>query len=259
MIKICRKNITEPSKLSAEGKIERVSNEKKYDEGQRDFSFESSIYGNREEVKSVLKKTQHNKCAFCESVLVSVAHGDVEHFRPKGDWKQHLNQKELIKPGYYWLAYEWENLLFSCQICNQSYKKNYFPLKDPDNRALSHHMDIQNEERLLINPLIDDPEKHITFNQHIIQEITIEGKKTIEVCGIDRPDLNLERERVYSDIPILLNIIEEYNATKDQLVKDSLQSIAERAKINLSKKCAPSSPFSLMVKCAIKNSGIDLS
>ncbi len=53
------------------------------------------------------------KCAYCESTAES-QHGDVEHFRPKSVW--------------WWLALCYDNYLLSCQICNQVYKSDKFPL-----------------------------------------------------------------------------------------------------------------------------------
>jgi len=100
-----------------------------YDAGERDFSFNSDIYGAKS-VKNKLKGVQRNKCCFCEARVAHVSHGDVEHFRPKGGFQQDEGD-ELIKPGYYWLAYDWSNLFLSCQICNQIHKKNLFPLADP--------------------------------------------------------------------------------------------------------------------------------
>lgn len=64
--------------------------------------------------KPRLKKDTVGKCAYCESPTDVVAHGDVEHFRPKSI--------------YWWLAYCFDNHLYACQICNQSYKGDNFPL-----------------------------------------------------------------------------------------------------------------------------------
>ena len=92
----------------------------------------SSIYA-ATDVKVALVRTHHGKCAFCESRLLHVSHGDVEHFRPKAgynifDWNSLSGMSELDHRGYFWLAYEWENLYLSCQICNQTYKKNFFAM-----------------------------------------------------------------------------------------------------------------------------------
>jgi uncharacterized protein (TIGR02646 family) len=64
--------------------------------------------------KRTLKRESSGKCAYCEAPTDTVAHGDVEHFRPTAT--------------YWWLAYCWDNWLFACQICNQSYKREQFPV-----------------------------------------------------------------------------------------------------------------------------------
>ena len=95
--------------------------------------FDSGIYGQKS-VKDALQKAQHDKCAFCESKITHIAYGDVEHFRPKAGYRQEPKDP-LVRPGYYWLAYEWSNLLFCCQLCNQRFKGNHFPLADADPSA----------------------------------------------------------------------------------------------------------------------------
>ncbi|MBI1786218.1 MAG: hypothetical protein HYR60_01540, partial [Acidobacteria bacterium] len=65
--------------------------------------------------KARLKAETHGKCAYCESKIDTVAHGDVEHFRPKS--------------VYWWLAYCYDNHLYACQICNQVFKKDRFPVR----------------------------------------------------------------------------------------------------------------------------------
>lgn len=64
--------------------------------------------------KPQLRDEAQGKCAYCEALTAVVAHGDVEHFRPKSI--------------YWWLAYCYDNYLFSCQICNESFKGDQFPL-----------------------------------------------------------------------------------------------------------------------------------
>ena len=61
-----------------------------------------------------LKEEAHGKCCYCEADTATVAHGDVEHFRPKS--------------RYWWLALCIDNYTYSCQICNQSYKGDEFPI-----------------------------------------------------------------------------------------------------------------------------------
>jgi hypothetical protein len=66
------------------------------------------------DVKGQLRAESFDKCAYCEAPTSVVAHGDVEHFRPKS--------------VYWWLAYCYENYVFACQICNQVYKSDRFPV-----------------------------------------------------------------------------------------------------------------------------------
>ena len=98
--------------------------------------FKSELYG-AEDVRTTLKTDQHGKCAYCESRLDVSSPTHVEHFRPK-TYSQQGKERIIHRPGYYWLAYDWNNLLAACTVCNQQYKKNYFPLTDDLQRADWH-------------------------------------------------------------------------------------------------------------------------
>ena len=134
------------------------------------------------------------ECAFCESKIGHVAYGDVEHFRPKAGFRQRPTDP-LTKPGYYWLAYEWANLLLSCQICNQRHKRNLFPLQAPEARARSHRDDVGRERPLLIDPSKADPERHISFRSEVAYAVegSVLGKTTIEALGLNREVLRERR------------------------------------------------------------------
>ena len=82
-------------------------------------SFPKRTYYNLREVKDLLMKVHHNKCCYCETKLWSRAYLHVEHFRPKSGVRRTLDQKKDDRPGYYWLAYCWKNLLPSCINCNR--------------------------------------------------------------------------------------------------------------------------------------------
>ncbi len=158
-------------------------------EAHKGWSFDSGIYGAKS-VKNALQKAQHDKCAFCESKVSHIAYGDVEHFRPKAGYRQGPNDP-LVRPGYYWLAYEWSNLLFCCQLCNQRFKGNHFPLIDDTQRAKSHHDDIKNEQPLFIHPAIEDPSDFLEFDKEYLCAIddNARGKATIEALGLNRDKL----------------------------------------------------------------------
>src|SRR4051812_33987010 len=81
-----------------------------YQSGAEKFPFDAEIYG-AEEVKTALRIAQHDKCCFCESKVPHISPGDIEHFRPKAAVRQRPDGP-LLRPGYYWLTYEWTNLFF---------------------------------------------------------------------------------------------------------------------------------------------------
>jgi uncharacterized protein (TIGR02646 family) len=170
-----------------------------YQNGNRTLEFDSSIYGARD-VKESLKAAQHEKCAFCESRFSHVAYGDVEHFRPKAGYKQR-EADSLKRPGYYWLAYAWSNLYYSCQLCNQRFKKNLFPLRDGRKRAKSHHQAIDKEVPLLVDPGVLDPTSFVGFREEYAFAIddSAEGATTIDVLGLNREELaEIRRDRLES-------------------------------------------------------------
>ncbi|MGI4735623.1 MAG: HNH endonuclease [Janthinobacterium lividum] len=138
-------------------------------------------------VKRQVCADQHDKCCYCES-KPSDNYGDVEHYRPKGGVQQNRSD-DLEKPGYYWLAHEWSNLYFACIFCNQKYKGNYFPLRHAAARARSHADVLTLEQPWLLDPATEDPAPHLTFVKDAIKPLTDRGRYTVEICGLDRPEL----------------------------------------------------------------------
>lgn len=164
------------------------SDKKGFDSGKYIFDFDSNTYAHND-IKTALLNSQHGKCVFCESKIDHVDYGAVEHFRPKAGYKQKLKD-DLQRPGYYWLAYEWDNLFYSCTICNEQYKKNLFPLKNPGMRAKNHHDDITKEKPYYPDPSKEDPKNLIGFRGPNIygKDKLGRGKKTINELGLERND-----------------------------------------------------------------------
>lgn len=234
----------EPSVLQNKGKVKQQALCEAYDQGQREFKFDSAIYGNAA-VKTALLKMQHDKCCFCESKISHISYGDVEHYRPKGGYKQ-TEQDELHAPGYYWLPYTWENLLLSCTLCNQQFKKNLFPLLEPQKRALNHRDDIALEQPLLINPSVIDPRQYIGFRQEIpyALEGNIYGKETIAAVGLDREALN-EKRRSY--LALINQLIAVIKLASMQIENVELQELAEAAKQTIDRATLPIAEYSAML------------
>jgi uncharacterized protein (TIGR02646 family) len=221
-----------PAILQTKGRVRRDEHKAAYARGDRGFTFDAKIYGHKT-VKEALIKAQHDKCFLCESKITHIAHGDVEHFRPKAGYRQEARD-DLHTPGYYWLAYDWDNLFLACEICNQVFKKSLFPLSNPTARATSHKKKIATEKPLFINPSADDPEDFISFRCEIPFPVKNDprAKATIEGLGLNRPKLNERRFEHYERLKMLYQIayklppIEESDEAKellDKAVKDDAE------------------------------------
>jgi len=81
------------------------------------------------EVKELLRHETAEKCAYCESEVLHVDYGDVEHLLPKSKFPH--------------LRYSYENLTFACSVCNIK-KGDFFDAETP-----------------LLNPYEDKPEDHL--------------------------------------------------------------------------------------------------
>lgn len=106
---------------------------------------------------------QGHKCCYCES-QVQRGHNDVEHFRPKGraDRTPGCTQTH----GYGWLAFTWENLLFSCPNCNRGKAKaDRFPLAGGSTALLAEQQPPGQELPLLLDPATESGARHIQFEE----------------------------------------------------------------------------------------------
>ncbi len=125
--------------------------------------------------KEALHIAQNKKCAYCEMV-VPKGGAPVEHFRPKDGAFRHMRgaPEDLDAEHYWWLAWSWENLFFSCVRCNgKNAKGNYFPLNAGTCAAAlpaTTHATLDDalaawtpDHGLLIDPGVDDPLDHLRW------------------------------------------------------------------------------------------------
>lgn len=151
----------------------------------------------------VAKKTrwehQRQKCAYCDRV-VALGNQPVEHFRP-------------VLGGYFWLAWDWDNLLFACVSCNGP-KSNEFPLLD------GHPLSVGdgppgNENPVLINPYDEDPLEHIWFEEVQGRWVPTGDSRGREVIRLLRLDQHIERYRVWVRDTLLPDIQRIRDAVND--------------------------------------------
>lgn len=192
MIQINKSHTTIPPILLIDGLSATAKHITDYNAGTRRFKFDNKIYGDKS-VKNELIKIQKDKCCFCERKVSAGEPGHIEHYRPKAGYKKD-DKSKIVKPGYYWLTYDFSNLFYSCNRCNTSYKKNYFPLADETQRATDHHGNIAAEDPLIISP-IEASSPHLFYNREKIKPKlkSIKGRETIKRTGLNRKALVQER------------------------------------------------------------------
>lgn len=171
--------------------------------------------------KKALEKQFYKKCAYCETNYTASSDTWIEHYRPK--------------TKYYWLTYEWSNLLPPCIKCKRT-KRDNFPLINElvqvklapitkgqlnKKKLIADQAPLINEEPYIIHPKIDNPEKFLDFeldpNYEGIKIIGTDNKKrgktTIQICALNRPELIDNR---YTSV--ISTIIETFEKTLEKLM-----------------------------------------
>lgn len=178
--------------------------------------------GKRSRVEDQLAISYKNKCAYCERLCKA----DIEHYRPKKGVNEDSEHQ-----GYYWLCYEWSNLIPSCITCNrEGGKHNQFPIIGPrvytpvilpdSNLDLgsckAYNSPLLNEVPYLLHPEVDHPEDNFEFEidprGEGIRIVGIDpngrGEKTINICLLNRKEIKLDRvERVIDDFKVALQCL----------------------------------------------------
>jgi len=131
--------------------------------------------------KDALWRQQHSKCCYCEKTYPQTGH-DVEHYRPVSH--------------YWWLAWTWENLMFSCQNCNRFAKNAKFPLFEEKTRLIAEQQPPGMEKAKLLDPTAENPREHIEFHLDSVRgqwvarprNGSIRGGVTIMALKLNAPD-----------------------------------------------------------------------
>lgn len=180
--------------------------------GEKLTPSEASRYRHPEIKAAVIAET-HGKCAYCESKLRHIHHGDIEHIFPKS-----LDEK---------MRFQWSNLTLACEICNQN-KSN----KDPN-------------FEYIIDPYKIDPEEHILFVGAFTYSKSIpQGLNTKTILDLNRVELVERRQEKLDQIMQSFEIVLHGN-----LPDITKKIIFENIKEN---DGAGSSPYAAMVRSLIQ-------
>jgi uncharacterized protein (TIGR02646 family) len=221
-------------------------------EGSTDHKFNNHYYAHKT-VRKGLNELYHDKCAYCESDTRATAESRIDHYRPKSEVKE-----DPQHPGYYWLAYEWSNLVPACEKCNNA-KSSFFPIDTEGKRVMGPVFDdkrnldclaaskiYRDEKPLILHPEIDEPERHIIFlTNGSLKDITQRGKWTIQICKLNRVELVLKRKEIIDDfrneLEDKIKILEKHENSKDA-IKDSFYQLFQRILF----KTSPDKSFSML-------------
>jgi uncharacterized protein (TIGR02646 family) len=186
--------------------------------------------GGRPEIKDDLYKRMRAvifeaffyKCAYCETRFIIDQSGDVEHFRPKAGVVDEYDHR-VEHPGYYWLAYDWRNLLPSCSKCNRLTitrdgrrvgKGERFPVAGQRANARGEEA---NEQPLFLHPCIDDPEQHLMLDPAtgILSGLTQRGRTCVDLLDLNREGLPEARKEVYDNVRMRVAMASNVTASGD--------------------------------------------
>jgi hypothetical protein len=142
-----------------------------------------------------------------------------------------------------------------CQLCNQRFKRNLFPLSNPSTRAVAHFQDLRDEDPLFIDPAATDPISILEFRGHLLHAIedNPRGVATIEALGLNREEL-AEARRDHLAPLILLRQYRDREASKIDADPPSLDLLAFLVQIDaqLEKSVQDSAQYAAMCRAALR-------
>lgn len=173
-------------------------------------------------ILEALKAVSHTKCFYCEKSLKGAAN-EIDHFI----------EVAIDMEG----AYRWDNLVLSCDNCNNKADHSRIPVTD------------------VLNPCCDSDEKirqHITFaNEQIVPKDGSElGMRTITKYRLDSERLDYQRmSRLNVLSKIYIDILRQMNREHREILTD-----AERCQ--LAAFTSPNSEFSYLCQRYLEKLGL---
>ena len=139
-------------------------------------SYKDADGKTQSKVREKLNELYFLKCAYCETLCKA----EIEHYRPKRGVTEDTSHN-----GYYWLCYEWSNLVPSCRYCNtEGGKGNQFPIKgtrvkmplfDAHLKLDKEHIKANANILLSEQPYLLHPEMALLQRSHILEPRYLRG------------------------------------------------------------------------------------
>lgn len=132
----------------------------------------------------------HNHCCYCESIIGKdyATYGRIEHLKPKSKFPSS--------------CFDWNNLHWSCEVCNSSYKKDNWDYAHP-----------------ILDPCIDDISNHLYLDtstgEYKEKNSSPRGSTTIKHTGLNRTGLVKARRAKLIELAKHYNIYKKAGCEKD--------------------------------------------
>lgn len=229
------------------------------------------------DVIDALRKMFHGKCAYCERSIEKGTR-EVEHYRPKG------GVGDPAHPGYWWLAFNWTNLLPTCGPCNKGLKQhlvtidmtiddveklqakpasqlmgkaNHFPVGAA--RLTAKSDDHAAEEPRLLDPTRCDPGDYLRWSHASDFSIvvpradaggpSVEGEETIRCLALNRAGLVEARTKQLNILRAqrvrIMERLEQSRTLPEAAREIVMQTILESVN-DMHLHCSPKTEFAAM-------------
>jgi uncharacterized protein (TIGR02646 family) len=162
------------------------------------------------------------KCCYCEIHLPEEGPQNIELFRPMSS-AHGFDKTDFSPDHYWWLALEWNNILYACPECIKS-KGNWFPVKGKRASLLATGAELAKENNLLLDPCSKKVESHFSYNSRgYIFPTTDRGETTVELLKLNRVKLIKKRKLEIEKTRIEFN---KFKALFKQLGKLNIKQAA---------------------------------
>lgn len=210
LTKLAKPEILELNELAWTDQLMR-----KREAGEEPTSNEKSRY-RHPQIKEVLLMETNAKCAYCESKLLHVTYGDVEHISPKA------TELEAI--------FRWDNLTLACDVCNTNKGgkfKNKVGLIDPYSHDPDCHFEFWGP---MIMPRPQDydamlTEKELDLNRiGLLEQRREKIKYLVAIVGAAIAAPESRRPAMVAALERECDPDQEYSALAKKIISDYLQT-----------------------------------
>ena len=167
------------------------------------------------EVKLLLRAETSDKCAYCESKVPHVGHGDVEHMLPKA-----------VRPD---LRFDYNNLTYACAVCN------------------GHKGDFYNAEAQLLHPYEDEPGEHLFALGSMVMRVP-----TSDRGFVTQRRLQLNRGAL---VERRTERLEAVGALMDQIARATNPAVRSVLEDQVRQECAEDKEYTMVVRSYVKSVG----